>query len=144
MTRIQVVNSLKPEDGYGQKWRLILQWCRYLYDDGSKEHGYRLIRVSPERKLQPVRGQARLPSLKIAQELMAKAKALAYWRRALFPLVLALEQREPAPDRSTHGRPQIMVFRRCGNPASSVQPRLASPTGHIQGAALAFPRLGWV
>ena len=35
MTRIQVVNSLKPEDGYGQQWRLILKWCRYLYDDGS-------------------------------------------------------------------------------------------------------------
>ena len=75
MARVQVVKSLKPEDGYGQQWRLILQWCRYLYDDGSTEHGYRFIWVSPEGKLQPARGQARLRSLKITQELMAKAKA---------------------------------------------------------------------
>ena len=50
-------------------------WCRYLYDDGSIEHGYRFIWVTPEGRLQPARGQARLPSLKIVQELMAKAKA---------------------------------------------------------------------
>jgi hypothetical protein len=33
------------------------------------------IRATPEGRLQPARGQVRLPSLKIAQELMAKAKA---------------------------------------------------------------------
>lgn len=65
----------RGEEGYGQRWRLVLQWCRYFYDHGSMEHDYRFIWVTPEGKLQPARGQARLPSLKIAQELMAKAKA---------------------------------------------------------------------
>ncbi len=76
MARVQVVRSLAPEEGYGkQRERLILQWCHYFYDDGSMEHGYRFIWVTPEGSLQRARGQARLPSLKIAQELMAKAKA---------------------------------------------------------------------
>ncbi len=38
------------------------------------DHGYRFIWVTPEGNLQPARGQARLPSLKIAQDLMAQAK----------------------------------------------------------------------
>ncbi len=54
MARVQVINSLKPEEGYGQQWRLILQWCRYFYDDGSIEHGYRFIRVTLEGRLQPL------------------------------------------------------------------------------------------
>ena len=60
MAGVQVINSLKPEEGYGQQWRLILQWCRYFYDDGSIEHGYRFIRVTPEGRLQPARGQNNL------------------------------------------------------------------------------------
>ena len=59
---------------------------------------------------------------------------------ALFPLVLALEQREPVRGRSTRGRSQIMVCRRCGNPASSVQPHLARYPRHGRCAAVFIVR----
>ncbi len=72
MARVQVVNSIT--DGDTSSWHLALQWCRYFYDDGNMEHGYRYIWVTPEGKLQPARGQARLPSLAVARKLMAKAK----------------------------------------------------------------------
>jgi hypothetical protein len=39
------------------------------------ERGYRFIWVDPDGRLLPQRGQARLPSLKMAAELMAKATA---------------------------------------------------------------------
>ena len=73
MARVQVVNSVTLGDE--GEWHICLQWCRYFYDDGRMQHGYRFIWVTPEGNLQPARGQARLPSLKIAKELMAKAKA---------------------------------------------------------------------
>ncbi len=71
MAGVQVINSLKPEEGYGQQWRLILQWCRYFYDDGSIEHGYRFIRVTPEGRLQPARGQNNLLSEKKRRRQLA-------------------------------------------------------------------------
>jgi hypothetical protein len=56
------------------QWRLILlvplSLRRWLHRAWVS-----IIWVSPEGKLQPARGQAPLPSLKIARELMAKAKA---------------------------------------------------------------------
>ena len=38
-------------------------------------YGYRFIWRTPEGKLQPARGQARIPSIKIAKELMDYAIA---------------------------------------------------------------------
>ena len=73
MARVQVVNSVTTMDK--SDWHVCLQWCRYLYDDGRMEHGYRFIWVTQEGKLQPARGQARLPSLKLAHSLMEAAKA---------------------------------------------------------------------
>jgi hypothetical protein len=54
-------------------WRLCLQWCRYIYDDGTMQEGYRFIWRRPEGGLQAARGQARIPSLKVARKLMDKA-----------------------------------------------------------------------
>lgn len=56
-------------------WRLCLQWVRYVYDDGDMEEGYRFIYRRPDGSLQAARGQARIPNLDRARELMAQAEA---------------------------------------------------------------------
>jgi len=73
MARVQVVNQT-PKEPVGD-WQLRLQWCRYMYDDGNMEHGYRFIWVRPEGTLQAARGQARIPSRKVAEELFRQARA---------------------------------------------------------------------
>ena len=57
--------------------KLSFQWCRYLYDQesgGGMDYGYRFIWESPTRGLMAHRGQARIPSIKILESLIAKAK----------------------------------------------------------------------
>ena len=68
MARVQVLKSVS-------EGRLCFQWCRYIYDNGETEMGYRFIWRREDGTLQAARGQARLPSIKFAQQLMAKAKA---------------------------------------------------------------------
>ncbi|HXA26898.1 MAG TPA: hypothetical protein VNW90_31790 [Acetobacteraceae bacterium] len=70
--RVQVLNevSITPEDD----WRLSFQRVRYVYDDGTIEEGYRFIWRRPDNSLQGARGQARIPSLRIARLLMAEAE----------------------------------------------------------------------
>lgn len=74
MARVQVVNQVSEdrEIGVGH-WVLCLQWCRYLFDDGGMERGYRIIWRRPNGNLQGARGQARIPSLDVAKELIDKA-----------------------------------------------------------------------
>ena len=55
-------------------WTLWFQWCCYDLEDGA-QHGYRFIWKTPEGALQAARGQARIPSLREARDLMAKAEA---------------------------------------------------------------------
>jgi hypothetical protein len=57
------------KDG-GGGWKLCLQWVRYIYDNGDMQEGYRFIWRRPDGSLQAARGQARIPSLADAQELM--------------------------------------------------------------------------
>jgi hypothetical protein len=72
-TRIQVVNETPAKhDG---KWQLRLQWCRYLFADGTMQHGYRFIWLRPDGSLQATRGQARIPSFAATQRLFQQAKA---------------------------------------------------------------------
>ena len=59
-------------------WTLCLQWGRYFYDDGGVEEGYRFVWRRPNKTLQAARGQARLPSLKVA-ELLIQAAREAGW-----------------------------------------------------------------
>jgi len=54
--------------------RLCLQWGRYIYDDGELEEGYRFIWRRSDGSLQAARGQARIPSLRIARILMEVAE----------------------------------------------------------------------
>ncbi|MDQ2893107.1 MAG: hypothetical protein M3R64_08490 [Pseudomonadota bacterium] len=62
--------------GVADGWRICLQWCVYIYPDEDAQHGYRFIWRRPESgALQAARGQARLPSLAIAEKLIALARA---------------------------------------------------------------------
>jgi hypothetical protein len=57
---------------------LWFQWCRYLYDNGEEpQYGYRFIWRRPNDDgggLQAARGQARIPSVAIIEQFVAKAK----------------------------------------------------------------------
>jgi hypothetical protein len=69
--RVQVIQeAVHGSDG---DWRLCFQWCRYIYGEGTMQEGYRFICRRPEGSLQAARGQARIPSLKIARKLMDEA-----------------------------------------------------------------------
>ena len=72
MTTVKVHKSAERDCGEG--WFLCFQWCTYHHENGEKEDGYRFIWKKPNGKLQPARGQARIPSIAIARELMDDAK----------------------------------------------------------------------
>lgn len=54
-------------------WELCFQWCEYIFDNGNSEKGYRFIWKKPDGCLQAARGQARIPSVGVAMELISKA-----------------------------------------------------------------------
>ncbi|MHB8173412.1 MAG: hypothetical protein ACYDFU_02975 [Nitrospirota bacterium] len=62
--RIQIVNEVG--ENFGETGILCLQWCRYFFDDGHMDEGYRFIWRRPDGSLLAARGQARIPSLKHA------------------------------------------------------------------------------
>lgn len=72
--RVLVLNEVSLDQSRGEAWKLCLQRARYVYDNGDIEEGYRFIWRRPNGNLQGARGQARIPSLKIARILMAKAE----------------------------------------------------------------------
>jgi hypothetical protein len=71
--RVQVLQETSLEMGAG--WKVCLQWCRYVYNNGALELGYRFIWRRPDGSLQAARGQARLPSMAVIQELISNAQA---------------------------------------------------------------------
>lgn len=79
MARVQVINEVTADtDAKPDEWTLWFQWCRYFYDDGDMQHGYRFIWKRPQSdggSLQAARGQARIPSVDKLEKLVAKAKA---------------------------------------------------------------------
>ncbi len=76
--RIQVINEVSQDFGKPGEWRLCFQWCRYIYTKGDMDMGYRFIWRRPDGSLQAARGQARIPSLSYAYDLM-KAAENAGW-----------------------------------------------------------------
>lgn len=73
---VDVLNEVVyDESRLNKKWVLCLQWCRYNYDDGTHEEGYRFIWRRPNGNLQPAMGQARIPNLYMAEALINKARA---------------------------------------------------------------------
>lgn len=59
-------------------WELCFQHCRYVYDNGEIEEGFRFIWRRPNGSLQPARGQARLPSVGEAQRFIERATSLGW------------------------------------------------------------------
>lgn len=81
--RVQVINEVAYDNNaIGKEWVLCLQWCRYIYDDGTMQMGFRFIWRRPDGSLQAARGQARIPDLNIASELMEKAKQQGWGHNA--------------------------------------------------------------
>lgn len=73
MARVEIINETTL-DKKGD-WQLFLQWCRYHYDEERPQDGYRFIWRRPDGRLQPARGQARIPSIKTAMRLFKKAES---------------------------------------------------------------------
>ena len=70
-TRVVVLNEVKKGESGG--WNLCFQWCRYEFEDGIEEMGYRFIWRRPDGSLQAARGQACIPSTADILELVSKA-----------------------------------------------------------------------
>lgn len=70
--RVQVIQE--AIEGSEDDWRLCFQWCRYIYGGGAMQEGYRFIWRRPDGSQQAARGQARIPSIKMAQKLMKQAE----------------------------------------------------------------------
>jgi len=76
LMRVQIIEEAKTGDPkHTNNWELCFQWCLYIYDDGTSENGYRFIWRRPNGDLQAARGQARLPSIPQAMQLMNEAIA---------------------------------------------------------------------
>lgn len=73
MAKVRIVKEV-PHNYNTDDWTLCFQWCKYIYDEGYYEYGYRFIWRRPDKSLQPARGQARIPSLSNIEELMKLAK----------------------------------------------------------------------
>jgi hypothetical protein len=67
-------------DGPSSEWHLCFQSCTYHYDDGSTEDGYRFIWRTPDGKLQPARGQARIPDAATLDRLTQAARQAGWLR----------------------------------------------------------------
>lgn len=74
--RVQVLEEVSQQMAEG--WSLCLQWCRYVYDNGTLEEGYRYIWRRPDNSLQAARGQARIPSVREMKNLIARAEAAGW------------------------------------------------------------------
>lgn len=75
MNRVQVIKETSRVFPNLSDCQLCLQWCLYVYDDGTTENGYRFIWRKDNGNMRPDRGQARIPSIEVATELIQKAKA---------------------------------------------------------------------
>jgi hypothetical protein len=79
--RVAVLNEVTLDQDEGAK--LHLQRVRYMYDDGSTEDGFRFIWRRADGSLQGARGQARLPDLQHAKELIREAERQGWGRYTL-------------------------------------------------------------
>lgn len=71
-SRVQVIREVTQMPA--NDWRLCYQRVRYVFDDGGRiQNGYRFIWRRDDGSLQAARGQARIPSAKVARALMDEA-----------------------------------------------------------------------
>ncbi len=73
--RVQVLNEVPTQQG--NYWMLCFQRVRYIAKNDEK-CGYRFIWRRPDKSLQAARGQARLPSIAEARDLMDQAVAAGW------------------------------------------------------------------
>ncbi len=75
MAKVEIIKEVATGDpSVTNNWELCFHWAKYKYDNGDSQHGYRFMWRHPTSGyLQPARGQARLPSLKMANSLIQKA-----------------------------------------------------------------------
>lgn len=64
---------------FSNGWTLCFQSCTYNYDDDLTETGYRFIWRRPDGTLQAARGQARIPTADVLQQLLDKANAAGWY-----------------------------------------------------------------
>ncbi|MGG0465248.1 hypothetical protein [Priestia aryabhattai] len=77
--KVKIINEItSDEHAVGSHWVLCLQWCKYIYNDGASQMGFRFIWRRPDGSLQAARGQARIPNLEIANSLIEKAMKLGW------------------------------------------------------------------
>jgi len=74
--RVQVLDEVLHDEESGRS--LCFQRCRYVFDNGTIEEGFRFIWRHADGRLQGARGQARIPSLRIAQVLLDQAVAAGW------------------------------------------------------------------
>lgn len=80
--RVAVRDEIKQRElhdqGHWEGWELCFQSCRYVYDNGEIEDGFRFIWRRPDGSLQPARGQARLPTVNDARRFIEHAVSLGW------------------------------------------------------------------
>ncbi len=75
MARFVILHEARVLVGVGNGgWHLCLQWGELHHGGDWTEEGYRFIYRDDSGKQQPYRGQARMPSLKKALELIDQAE----------------------------------------------------------------------
>lgn len=75
-TRVKVLYEVPSDRSTDTNtWTLCFQYVRYEFADGSEQEGYRFIWRKPDGNLQGARGQARIPSVAKALELISLAMA---------------------------------------------------------------------
>jgi hypothetical protein len=73
MARVDWLREVRH--GSAGDWQLCFQWCRYRYDTKEVQYGYRFVwRRAEDGSIQAARGQARLPSIEVAQSLIQRAQ----------------------------------------------------------------------
>lgn len=71
MSTIIILHEAKKDTKDGES--LCLQHVMYPYPESQDKEGYRFIWRTIDGKMQPSRGQARIPSLSVALELISIA-----------------------------------------------------------------------
>lgn len=78
---IEIIHETTLKDDDPTEWTLWYQWCQYNYSNGTTQHGYRFMWRTPREdggKLQPARGQARIPSSNMIIKLVANSMAAGW------------------------------------------------------------------
>ncbi len=80
MATFKILNEVKRSEitsenfNREQDWDLCLHEGIYKYDNQTSEYGFRFIYRRPGGNIQAARGGARIPSLEVADQLIAEAR----------------------------------------------------------------------